>query len=70
MPPPPITPVFDLISHTDSTSLTEHSCGNVHTCQFLEEKLGGIGEVDLGNFCLVLAGSAFEEVLFEVSIYI
>lgn len=45
----------------------EHSCRNVHSLELLEEKLGGIGDVDLSNLGLVLARAALERLLRKVA---
>lgn len=41
----------------------KHSCCNVHGLKFLEQQLGSIGNVDLGNLGLVFTRSAFERLL-------
>lgn len=44
-------------------AVRKHSRSNVHRLQFLEEQLRGVGNVDLGDLGLILAGSAFERLL-------
>jgi len=59
--------VFRHLSDRDTTPLGVHSRRNVHCCQLLEEKLGGVWKDDLCNLRLVLARSAFELVLLKGS---
>lgn len=56
--------------HRDSTSFGVHPRGNVHTCQFLKEQLGGVRNMDLCDFRLVLARATLELSSCEISIVI
>jgi hypothetical protein len=47
-------------AHRNTRSLSEHSCGNVHGCQLLEEQFGRIWDVNLRDFGLVFARTALE----------
>ena len=54
------------LSDADTRPLRVHPCCNIHRGQLLEEQLGRIRYVDLGNLGLVLARPTLEGVLFEV----
>lgn len=54
-----------LLPHRYSGSVGKHPSGNVHRGQLLKQKLGGVGDVDLGDAVLVVAQTAFEETLLE-----
>lgn len=60
----PFLHILDSISafstNRDARSSGEHSGRNIHGCQLLEEKFGGIRNVNLRDLGLVLARSAFE----------
>lgn len=58
----------DLLSDRYARPISEHSRGDVHGCQFLEQQLGCVRDVDLCNLCLVLAGTALEGLLGEVPV--
>lgn len=63
-------PSFDHAALADrhARAAGKHSCRNVHSLELLEEKLGGIGDVDLSNLGLILAGAALEGLLRKVAI--
>ena len=48
------------LTDTDAGAVSEHTSGDVHSLQFLEQELGGIRDVDLGDLGLVLAGATLE----------
>jgi hypothetical protein len=48
------------LSYGNARTLREHSCGNVHRRELLEEQLSSIRNVDLRDLRLVLARPAFE----------
>lgn len=69
----PFSPIWTslltcLLSDRYAGAAREHPCCNVHGLQLLEEQLGGVGDVDLGNLGFVLAGAAFEGLLREVAV--
>jgi hypothetical protein len=49
-----------LLPHRYSGSVGKHPSGNVHGGQLLEQKLGSVGNVDLGDAVLVVAQTALE----------
>lgn len=53
------------LPHRYSGSVGKHSSGNVHGGQLLEQKLGGVWDMDLGDAVLVVAKTALEETLLE-----
>jgi len=52
-------PTNNLVAHTESRPVREHACGNVHGEKLLEEQFGRVGNVNLRNPRLVVAGTAF-----------
>lgn len=50
----------------DAGSVGEHPRCNVHGCEFLEQQLGGVRDVDLRNLGLVLARTTLERLLGEI----
>lgn len=54
--------------HRHAGPVGEHSRGNVHRGQLLEQKLGGIGDVHLGDAVLVVARPALEEALLQLAV--
>jgi len=56
-----------LVTDAQSRAIGKHAGGNVHGEEFLEEQLGGVGDVDLGDAGFVVAGAAFVEALFELA---
>lgn len=57
-----------LISHAETRAVGEHARGDVHGHELLEEKLGGVGDLDLGDASLVVAWTAFVGTLFDLSV--
>jgi hypothetical protein len=53
------------LPHRYAGSVGKHPSGNVHRGQLLEQKLGGVGDVDLRDAVLVIAETAFEKTLLE-----
>lgn len=54
--------------HRYAGPVGEHPCGNVHRGQLLEQKLGGIGDMHLGDAVLVVAQPTLEEALFQLAV--
>lgn len=54
-----------LVTNAEAGAVGEHAGRNVHGEKFLEQKLGGIWNVDLGDARLVVAGTAFVVALFD-----
>lgn len=59
-----------LVTHTETRAVREHARSNVHGEQFLEEKLGGVGNVNLGDARLVVAGPTFVEAFLELTVFL
>jgi hypothetical protein len=57
-----------LISHAEPGAVGEHASGNVHGHELLEEKLSGIGDLDLANASLVVARTAFVLTLLDLPV--
>lgn len=57
-----------LVANTEAGARGKHACGNVHGEKFLEEKFGGIGDVDLRNTRLVVARTTFVFALLELTV--
>lgn len=57
-----------LVADAEAGAGCEHARGNIHGEQFLEEQFGGVGDVDLGDAGLVVAGAAFVFALFELTV--
>jgi hypothetical protein len=57
-----------LITDAESRASRKHAGGNVHSEKLLEEKLGGVRDVDLGNASLVVAGTTFVFALLELTV--
>jgi len=56
-----------LVTDAESRAGREHAGGNVHGEKLLEEKLGGVRDVDLGNAGLVVAWTTFVFALLELT---
>ena len=56
------------LAHRNSRAISKHPSGNVHRGQLLEQKLGGVGDMDLGDAVLVVTQATFKETLFEFTI--
>ena len=58
-----------LVANTEARASREHAGGDVHSEQLLEEKLGGVRDVDLGDACLVVTGTALVFALLELAVF-
>ena len=66
----PVFCVGQLVTHAQSGAISEHASSNVHSEEFLEEEFGSVRDVDLGDAGLVVAGAAFVETLFELTVFL
>jgi hypothetical protein len=57
-----------LITDAESRAGREHAGGNIHGEKLLEEKLGGVRDVNLGNACLIVAWTTLVFALLELTI--
>lgn len=57
-----------LISNAETGAVGEHAGGDVHGHELLEKKLGGVGNLDLTDTRLVVAGTAFIGALLDLSV--
>ena len=57
-----------LVADAEAGAGREHAGGDVHGEEFLEEEFGGVGDMDLGDACLVVAWAAFVFALLELTI--
>jgi hypothetical protein len=57
-----------LVTNADTRTICEHAGCDVHGEEFLEEELGGVGDLDLGDAGFVVARTAFVLALFKLSI--
>lgn len=64
----PVYPPLRLCSNTHTRTLAVHSRSDVHGGKFLEEKLGGIGKMNLRDLRLVAARATFELVLLQITV--
>lgn len=55
-----------LVADAEAGARGEHAGGDVHGEELLEEQLGGIGDVDLRDARLIVAGAAFVFALLEL----
>jgi hypothetical protein len=56
-----------LVADAEAGARGEHAGGDVHGEELLEEQLGGVGDVDLRDARLVVAGAAFVLALLELA---
>jgi hypothetical protein len=56
-----------LVTDAEAGASGEHAGGNVHGEEFLEEQLGGVGDVDLGDTRLVVARAALVFALLQLT---
>jgi hypothetical protein len=56
-----------LVADAEAGARGEHAGGDVHGKELLEEQLGGVGDVDLRDARLVVAGAAFAFALLELT---
>lgn len=56
-----------LVADAEAGARGEHAGGDVHGEELLEEQLGGIGDVDLRDARLIVAGAAFVFALLELA---
>jgi hypothetical protein len=54
-----------LVAHAEARAVRKHARRNVHGEEFLEEQLGRVGDVDLRDAGLVVAGAAFVAAFFD-----
>ena len=66
-PPTAVVVVGRLVTDAETGAGREHTGGDVHGEKFLEEKLGGVGDVDLRDARLVVAGTALVFALLELT---
>jgi hypothetical protein len=57
-----------LVSHAETGAVSEHASGNVHGHELLEEKLSGVGDLDLADARLVVARTAFVLALLDLPV--
>ena len=57
-----------LVSHAETGAVGEHAGGDVHSHKLLEEKFGGVGNLDLADARLVVAGTALVGTLLDLSV--
>lgn len=56
------------LPHRYPRSVRKHPSGNVHRGQLLEQKLGGVRDVNLWDTVLVVAETALEETLLQFAV--
>lgn len=56
-----------LVADAEAGARGEHAGGDVHGEELLEEQLGGVGDVDLRDARLIVAGAAFVFALLELA---
>jgi hypothetical protein len=54
------------LTNRHARAVREHAAGDVHGLQLLEEELGGVRDVDLGDLRFVLARSALKGLVRQV----
>jgi len=57
-----------LVADAEARASSEHAGGDVHGEKLLEEELSGIGDVNLRDACLVVAGTALVFALLELTV--
>lgn len=57
-----------LVADAEAGTGCEHACRDVHGEKFLEEQFGGVGDVDLGDAGLVVAGATLVFALLELTV--
>lgn len=57
-----------LVTDAESRAGRKHAGGDVHREKLLEEQLGGVGNVDLGDAGLIVAGTTLVFALLELTV--
>lgn len=56
-----------LVTDTQAGAVSEHASSDVHSKQFLEKELGRVGDMNLRDARLVVAGTTFVFALLELT---
>jgi hypothetical protein len=70
-PTPAVSAITNITVHIltngDTAAISEHAGSNVHGHQLLEQKFCGVWDVNLCDTRAILAGSALESLIFEIT---